>query len=95
MATGAVPASFSGLQMKEAGLGFGKNMGFVRICDLKRIKSGRKKISMIRNSNTGPEIVELQPASEGSPLLGTQNKPCHILLFLFLNLGSLLVLLFI
>lgn len=72
MATGAVPVSFPGLnpKMKESGLGFGKSMDFVRICDLKKIKSGRKKISMIRNSNPGPETVELQPASEGSPLLG-------------------------
>jgi (E)-4-hydroxy-3-methylbut-2-enyl-diphosphate synthase len=74
MATGAVPASFSGLQMKESGLGFGKSMDFVRICDIKRIKSGRKKISMIRNSNTGRDIVELQPASEGSSLLGTKTN---------------------
>ncbi|XP_034895953.1 4-hydroxy-3-methylbut-2-en-1-yl diphosphate synthase (ferredoxin), chloroplastic [Populus alba] len=77
MATGAVPASFSGLQMKESGLGFGKSMDFVRICDIKRIKSGRKKISMIRNSNTGRDIVELQPASEGSSLLVPRQKYCE------------------
>nr|TKR85774.1 hypothetical protein D5086_0000243950 [Populus alba] len=69
MATGAVPSSFSGLKMRESSLGFGKSVDFVRICDIKMIKSGRKRISMIQNSNTGPEIVELQPASEGIPLL--------------------------
>lgn len=74
MATGAVPASFSGLKMRESSLGFGKRVDFVRICDTKRIKSGRKRISMIQNSNTGPGIVELQPASEGSPLLGTTTN---------------------
>ncbi|KAG6779919.1 hypothetical protein POTOM_016321 [Populus tomentosa] len=71
MATGAVPSSFSGLKMRESSLGFGKSVDFVRICDIKMIKSGRKRISMIQNSNTGPEIVELQPASEGIPLLET------------------------
>ncbi|KAI9396947.1 hypothetical protein POPTR_004G210400v4 [Populus trichocarpa] len=77
MATGAVPASFSGLKMRESSLGFGKSVDFVRICDIKRIKSGRKRISMIQNSNTGPGIVELQPASEGSPLLVPRKKYCE------------------
>lgn len=77
MATGAVPASFSGLKMRESSLGFGKSVDFVRICDTKRIKSGRKRISMIQNSNTGPGTVELQPASEGSPLLVPRKKYCE------------------
>ncbi|KAF2321766.1 hypothetical protein GH714_002588 [Hevea brasiliensis] len=77
MATGAVPASFTGLKTRDSSLGFGKSMDFVRVCDLKRIKSGRKKISMIRNSNPGPEMVELQPASEGSPLLVPRQKYCE------------------
>ncbi|KAH8510122.1 hypothetical protein H0E87_007882 [Populus deltoides] len=77
MATGAVPASFSGLKMRESSLGFGKSVDFVRICDIKRIKSGRTRISMIQNSNTGPGIVELQPASEASPLLVPRKKYCE------------------
>jgi (E)-4-hydroxy-3-methylbut-2-enyl-diphosphate synthase len=39
---------------------------------LKRFKSGRTRISVIRNSNPGSDIAELKPASEGSPLLGDQ-----------------------
>ena len=77
MATGAVPASFSGLKGRDTSFGFAKSMNFVRVCDLKRIKSGRTRISVIRNQNPGPDIAELQPASEGSPLLGikfTQRK---------------------
>lgn len=73
MASGAVPASFSALKSRDSSLGFVKSMDFVRVSDLKRTKSGRtKKILVIRNS-TGPgrDIAELQPASEGSPLLGT------------------------
>lgn len=79
MATGAVPASFTGLKTRDSSLGFGKSMDFVRVCDLKRIKSGRKKISIIRNSNPGPEMVELQPASEGSPLLGIVSSTIQFL----------------
>ncbi|CAI0397786.1 unnamed protein product [Linum tenue] len=72
MATGAVPASFTGLKTGDTSLGFAKNMDFVRISDVRRIKSGRRKISMIKNST-----VELQPASEGSPLLVPRRKYCE------------------
>lgn len=70
MATGAVPASFTGLTGRETTLGFTKSVDFVRVSDLKRFKSGRTRISVIRNSNPGSDIAELKPASEGSPLLG-------------------------
>nr|XP_027063749.1 uncharacterized protein LOC113690125 [Coffea arabica] len=69
MATGAVPASFTGLKSRENGLGFAKSMEFVRVSNTQRVKFRRTKVSVIKNSNPGQEIVELQPASEGSPLL--------------------------
>lgn len=72
MATGAVPASFTGLKGRDTTLGFAKSMDFVRVSDLKRFKSGRTRISVIRNSNPGSDIAELKPASDGSPLLGDQ-----------------------
>lgn len=70
MATGIVPASFLGLKSRESSLGFAKSFDFVKVSDLKRVNYGRKKISVIRNSNSGSDIAELQPASEGSTLLG-------------------------
>lgn len=72
MATGTVPTSFTGLKNKDHGLGFSKSMDFVKICDLQRVKFSRTKVSVnvITNSSSGSEIAELQPASEGSPLLG-------------------------
>lgn len=72
MATGAVPASFTGLKSRDhCGLGFGKSSDFVRVSDLQRVKFGRSKVAVIRNSNNpSSETVELKPASEGSPLLG-------------------------
>ncbi|XP_054815124.1 4-hydroxy-3-methylbut-2-en-1-yl diphosphate synthase (ferredoxin), chloroplastic isoform X2 [Prosopis cineraria] len=80
MATGAVPASFSALKSRDSSLGFGGSMDFVRFSVLKRIKSGRTKVSVIRNSSgPGRDIAELQPASEGSPLLVPRQKYCESL----------------
>lgn len=70
MAAGAVPASFTGLKSKENGLGFGKSMNFVRVSDSQRVKFRRTKVSVIRNAIPDQETIELQSASEGSPLLG-------------------------
>lgn len=67
---GTVPASFSALRTRDSSLGFAKSVDFVRVSDLRRIKSGRTKVSVIRNQNPGQDIAELQPASPGSPLLG-------------------------
>lgn len=74
MATGTVPASFIGLKNKDhLGLGFGKNSDFIRVSDLRRIKLFRQtKVTVVKNSTSpGSETVELEPASAGSPLLGT------------------------
>lgn len=70
MAAGAVPASFTGLKSNENGLGFAKSTSFVRVSDLQRVKFRRTKVSVIRNAIPDQETMELQPASEGSPLLG-------------------------
>ncbi|CAM8958564.1 unnamed protein product [Rhodiola kirilowii] len=79
MATGAVPAMFSATKSTDSGLGFAKGLGFVRISDVKRSKSQRRIVSVIRNSNTSSETVELQPAAEGSPLLVPRQKYCESL----------------
>ncbi|XP_057454741.1 4-hydroxy-3-methylbut-2-en-1-yl diphosphate synthase (ferredoxin), chloroplastic isoform X2 [Lotus japonicus] len=77
MATGAVPASFTNVKTWNSNLGFAKSIDFVRVADLKSIKSARTKVSIIRNSNPGQDIAELQPASEGSPLLVPRQKYCE------------------
>lgn len=71
MATGFVPASCSTLSIRDSSLGFVKSLDFVKFCDMKkRSKYVRTEVSVIRNSNSSQDIVELQPASQGSPLLG-------------------------
>lgn len=65
-----MPTSFSTLKGRDLSLGFARSMDFARISDLKIMKSGRKKFSVIRNSNPGQDIAELQSASPGTPLTG-------------------------
>lgn len=79
MAMGAVPTSFKVLNNQDYGLGFGKSMDFVRILDSHRVNFGRKKVLVIKNSNPSSEIAEMQPASEGSPLLGNDFFPVVLL----------------
>nr|XP_027190993.1 4-hydroxy-3-methylbut-2-en-1-yl diphosphate synthase (ferredoxin), chloroplastic [Cicer arietinum] len=79
MAAGTVPASFSSFRKRDSGLGFGKSIDFVRVSDLKRMNSARTKVSIIRNSNSGQDIAELQPASKGSQLLVPRQKYCESL----------------
>ncbi|KAH9660833.1 4-hydroxy-3-methylbut-2-en-1-yl diphosphate synthase (ferredoxin) [Citrus sinensis] len=78
MATGTLPASFPGLKSRDSGLGFAKSVDFVRVCDFRKFKSGRRRFTVIRNSsNSSSDIAELQPASEGSPLLVPRQKYCE------------------
>ncbi|KAL6563625.1 hypothetical protein OROGR_002584 [Orobanche gracilis] len=79
MATGAVPTSFTSLRRWDhKGIGFVKNSDFIRVSDLQRVKFRRTKIAVIRNSTTtGSETVELEPASDGSPLLVPRQKYCE------------------
>lgn len=71
MATAAAPSSFTGLKSKDNVTGFTKSMDFIKLSDMQRVRFRRTKVSVIRNSKS--EIVELQPASDGSPLLGIIN----------------------
>ncbi|CAA2965693.1 4-hydroxy-3-methylbut-2-en-1-yl diphosphate synthase (ferredoxin), chloroplastic [Olea europaea subsp. europaea] len=79
MASGAVPSSFTGLKNGDHhGLRFAKSPEFVKVSNLQRVKFRRAKVNMIRNSqNPGSETAELEPASEGSPLLVPRQKYCE------------------
>uniref|UniRef100_A0A0D3ED64 4-hydroxy-3-methylbut-2-en-1-yl diphosphate synthase (ferredoxin), chloroplastic n=1 Tax=Brassica oleracea var. oleracea TaxID=109376 RepID=A0A0D3ED64_BRAOL len=74
MATGVLPAPFSGVNISDSKLGFGKSMNIVR-----SLRSARRRVSVIRSSNQGSDLAELQPASEGSPLLVPRQKYCQSL----------------
>ena len=84
MATGSVPTSFSGLRRMDCNLGSSKSVDFVRVSDMQRITYGRRKVSVIRNSNPSSDIAELQASSEGSPLLGIISVIYYLLFSLCL-----------
>lgn len=51
MATGAVPATFSGLETRDPSLGFARSMDFVRVSYLWRLKSLERKSQLEGISN--------------------------------------------
>lgn len=77
MATGIIQAAFLHLRSKDCDLGFARNVDFVKVSNVKRVNSPRTRVSVIKNSNPGSEIAELQPASEGSSLLVPRQKYCE------------------
>lgn len=87
MATGTVPASISALKTRDHGLSFARSVDFVKVTCLpsQKIKSQRDNISVIRNSKQGPETIELQSASEGSPLLGILSLFFEYFVFIYLH----------
>lgn len=83
MAAGAVPSSIPGLRTRDYGLSFAKSVDFARVScapEQPRMKLRRRHAAVIRSSsNSGSEIVELESASEGSPLLVPRQKYCESL----------------
>lgn len=75
-AAGFAPASLPSLRSGESGLGFAKSVDFTKVAfaaDSRKIVSisRRTKAPSITNSaGSGSDTVELEPASQGSPLLG-------------------------
>ncbi|KAG6432822.1 hypothetical protein SASPL_104409 [Salvia splendens] len=75
MASGVVPASY------HQSIGFAKSWDFVRASNLQSLKFRRSKgVPVIRNSTN---TIELEPASDGSPLLGI--RPSFVFLKACLN----------
>nr|AJA32314.1 chloroplast 1-hydroxy-2-methyl-2-(E)-butenyl-4-diphosphate synthase [Narcissus tazetta] len=81
MASGSIPASFPSLRSRDLGLSFAKNVDFTKVAyvsNSQRRKFPKVKVfSVIMNSTSGSDTVELQPASEGSPLLVPKQKYCE------------------
>ncbi|KAG0474610.1 hypothetical protein HPP92_014296 [Vanilla planifolia] len=80
MAVGNIPARFPSLETGDHGLRFIKSVDFVKVASFsvsKRFAHNKSKVSLIRNSSSGSDTVELRPASEGSPLLVPRQKYCE------------------
>ncbi|XP_008807336.1 4-hydroxy-3-methylbut-2-en-1-yl diphosphate synthase (ferredoxin), chloroplastic [Phoenix dactylifera] len=79
MAAGTVPA-FPGLKTRDCGLSFAKSIDFARVSCVpgpQRLKFRRAKVPVMRNAISGSDTVQMQPASEGSPLLVPRQKYCE------------------
>nr|AHN91473.1 4-hydroxy-3-methylbut-2-en-1-yl diphosphate synthase [Dendrobium officinale] len=80
MVAGTISTCFPTLKGTEYGLSFAKTVDFAKIASDPNSKKSwhcKSKVFMIRNSSSGSETVELQPASEGSPLLVPRRKYCE------------------
>ncbi|KAJ3675429.1 hypothetical protein LUZ60_004471 [Juncus effusus] len=83
MATGAVPASFPHITTRDGSLNLAKSVDFTRARFLSKslrrnvVRNPRTRLSVTRNPNSGSETVELEPASDGSPLLVPKQKYCE------------------
>ncbi|XP_022159011.1 4-hydroxy-3-methylbut-2-en-1-yl diphosphate synthase (ferredoxin), chloroplastic [Momordica charantia] len=78
MATaGTLPSQLTGLKGGNVNLGFAKRLEMVKVSDLKSVRSRGRKVLVVRNSNPGSDLAELQPASEGSSLLVPRQKYCE------------------
>lgn len=81
MAAGTIPASFPSLAGRDSGLSFAKSVDFAKVAYVpnSRWRKSRKfkTFSVLQNSNSGSDTVELQPASDGSPLLVPRQKYCE------------------
>lgn len=81
MAAGTIHGSFTSLKSRDSGLNFTKSIDFARVSYVpnsqRRKPQNVRSFSVIKNSNSGSDTVELQPASEGSPLLVPRQKYCE------------------
>ncbi|KAK9664020.1 hypothetical protein RND81_14G014300 [Saponaria officinalis] len=76
MATATIQAPIWHVRSPNRELGFAKSVDFVQISNVRKVDSRRTRFSVIKSSNTGSDIAELQPASEGSSLLVPRQKYC-------------------
>lgn len=81
MAAGSVQISLQSLGTESKhGLGFAKTVNFTKIIPTSNSRKHRclkSNVQRIVNSSSGSDTVELQPSSEGSPLLVPRQKYCE------------------
>jgi (E)-4-hydroxy-3-methylbut-2-enyl-diphosphate synthase len=86
MSTGVAPAPLPHVRVRGGGIGFTRSVDFAKVLSVPaalRTGSSRARALVVRNSSTESDTMELEPASEGSPLLGINS---HALLSLHVKL---------
>lgn len=80
MATGVAPAPLPHVKVRGGGIGFTKGVDFAKVLSVPgalRTGSSRGRALVVRSSSTESDTMELEPASEGSPLLVPRQKYCE------------------
>ncbi|KAK8925902.1 hypothetical protein KSP39_PZI018175 [Platanthera zijinensis] len=80
MAAGTIASTFPSLKGFSCGLNFGNRADFVKFAsypDSKKTGRLKSKVLVVTNSSSESDTVELQPVSEGSPLLVPRQKYCE------------------
>jgi len=75
MATGVAPASLPHVRVRDGGIGFTRSVDFAKVLSVPGVGTMRTGYSrgralVVKSSSTGSDTMELEPSSEGSPLLG-------------------------
>nr|CAB3476117.1 unnamed protein product [Digitaria exilis] len=75
-ATGVAPAPLPHVRMRDGGIRFTRSVDFAKVLSIPgdgtmRTGSSRGRVLVSKSSSTGSDTMELEPSSEGSPLLGT------------------------
>jgi (E)-4-hydroxy-3-methylbut-2-enyl-diphosphate synthase len=77
MATGVAPAPLPHVRVRDGGIGFTRSVDFAKILSVPatlRVGSSRGRVLVAKSSSTGSDTMELEPSSEGSPLLGITRR---------------------
>ncbi|KAM3226728.1 hypothetical protein ACQJBY_059010 [Aegilops geniculata] len=80
MATGMAPAPLPHVKVRGGGIGFTKSVDFAKVLSVPgalRTGYSRGRALVVRSSSTESDTMELEPASEGSPLLVPRQKYCE------------------
>ena len=81
MATGVAPAPLPHVRVRGGGIGFTRSVDFAKVLSVPgalRTGSSRARALVVRSSSAESDTMELEPASEGSPLLGIILLSLHV-----------------
>ncbi|RLM78600.1 4-hydroxy-3-methylbut-2-en-1-yl diphosphate synthase (ferredoxin), chloroplastic [Panicum miliaceum] len=82
MTTGVAPAPLPHVRVRDGGIGFTRSVDFAKVLSVPgvstmRTGSSRGRALVVKSSSTGSDTMELEPSSEGSPLLVPRQKYCE------------------
>jgi (E)-4-hydroxy-3-methylbut-2-enyl-diphosphate synthase len=82
MATGVAPAPLPHVRVRDGGIGFTRSVDFAKVLSVPSVStmrtgSSRGRALVVKSSSTGSDTMELEPSSEGSPLLVPRQKYCE------------------